>query len=286
MVRLYRSKKIKDGSKIHYEVTKIFKKVDIQFKRRKVTKKYKIRNNEYEKFKYNKEESAKLNNVILSDEDNNIIDNLKMKYKDKKYEPIVQDLYILYKIYEYSPTDLGKVYGKDMRTFEMFFKENGLSRNLFEAQQIAKKKRNYKEIQLKGRQTMLKNSTNIKGSKQEQYTRELLNCILPIKFPNCEIIVGLNNKSILDNGKEIDIPIVIINKDKIFKFAIEYNGDFWHKDENRDVEKIEMVNQKGYHLFYIAPKENATNKQIKEHIENEINNNIIPYIKTKLKEFE
>lgn len=234
---------------------------------------------EYINFKYEQKELDIINSSELFEEDIKIINELKEKYKNKKYEPIIQDLYTLYVKAQYSPSDLGVVYHKDGRTFQTFFKNNGLSRNLFEAQQIAKNKRDYKEIMNKGRETMINNQILLKGSKPEIYTRDYINCRLSLEIPNLEIIVGVNNKSILDNGKEIDIPIIIIDNNKIYKFAIEYNGNHWHENKNKDNIKLVMINQKGYHLFFIAPKQNATNKQVKEYIENEIDTSIIPYIK-------
>jgi hypothetical protein len=264
-----------------YTIFKIFKyvneKYDIRINNKNDTTKYKT-NQEYIDFKLEEKEIETINNYKLKNEDVNIISILRGKYKYKKYYPIVKELYILF-INGYSPKDLGKVFNKDARTFQLFFKENGLSRDRYEAQAIAKEKRDYKQILNKGRETRLKNNTDINGSKPEIYTRQYLNCRLPLEFPSIEIIVGLNNKSILENGKEIDIPIIIINKDKTYKFAIEYNGDYWHENKNKDINKLEMINQKDYHLFYIAPKQHATNKQIKEYIETQVDNLIIPYIK-------
>lgn len=239
---------------------------------------------EYINFQYNQKELNIINSIQLSEEDFEIINKLEIKYKDNKIGLIVKELYILYIKAEYSPCDLKHIYNKSERIFERFFKDNNLSRNLFEAQQIAKNKRDYKQIMNKGRETMMKNQTSLKGSKPEIYTRDYINCKLPLEMPNLEIIVGINNKSILDNGKEIDIPIIIINNDKIYKFAIEYNGDFWHENENRENIKLEMINKKGYHLFYIAPKTQATDKQIKKYIEEQVDNVIIPHIKNELTE--
>lgn len=258
-----------------------YKKYVITFKKRNSLKNNSNKN-EYVDFDHAEKEVITISNYKTTNEDKNIINDLQVKYQNNKISPIVRDLYVLFKN-NYSPADLANIFNKNPRTFQVFFKENGLSRNRFEAQAIAKEKRDYKQILNKGRETRLKNGLDITGSEPEIYTREYLNCRLSLEFSNLEIIVGLNNKSILDNGKEIDIPIVIIKNEKIYKFAIEYNGSHWHEDENKDYIKSEMISEKGYHLFYIAPKQNASNKQIKEYIENQIDEIIIPEIKQLVK---
>lgn len=264
-----------------------YKKYVITFKKRKPLKDIKpikknnLNKNEYVNFDYAKKEINVISHYKTTNEDENIISYLQAKYKNNKISPIVRNLYVLFKN-NYSPADLANIFNKTPRTFQLFFKENGLSRNRFEAQAIAKEKRDYKQILNKGRETMIKNQTLLKGSKQEVYTRDYINCRLPLEIIGSEIVVGINNKSILDNGKEIDIPIIILSNNKIYKFAIEYNGDFWHKNDEKDDIKLEMINQKGYHLFYIAPKHNATEKQVKEYIDYQVDHVIIPEIKKQI----
>lgn len=238
---------------------------------------------DYIDFKYENRELNVLKATTFTPEQQEVLKEIYKVWGKSKYKPIIEDLYKFW-LNNYTPAEIGAVYGKNNRTFQVFFKKAGLSRDRFEAQAIAKEKRNYKEIMLKGRKTMLKNKTNILGSQQEQYLRNLLNCRLPLEFPNLEIIVGLNNKSILDDGKEIDVPVIIIANDKIIKLAIEYDGAFWHKDSNRDEEKKEYINEKGYVVFNIKCKEQATEKQIKEYIDEFCEEVIIKYINNKLKE--
>ena len=239
-----------------------------------------LKKDEYDNFIYNDRELDLINNTILSEEDIVAIKSIENKLKGSKNFIISKELYIFHKN-GYTPQEISDIYGKNYRTFQLLLKEVGLNRNRWQAQAIASTKRNYKEIQLKGRQTMVKNQTNIKGSSQEQYIRELLNCTLPMEFPNLEIIVGLNNKSILENGKEIDIPIIIINKNNIIKLAIEYDGSFWHQDIEEDKYKDNIINEKGYELFRISPKGQATLKQIRETIDFEIDK-LIGYLREKI----
>lgn len=235
---------------------------------------------EYINFKYNEKELELFKNTILAEDDEIKISKIKEFCEGKKNYYIVKEIYMMWKN-NYTPEEIANVYGKNIRTFQVFFKETGLNRDRYEAQAIASTKRDYKEIMAKGRETMLKNNTAIFGSKQEVYLRTLLNCKLPIELSNSEVIVGLNNKSILNDGKEIDIPIIIIENGQIYKFAVEYNGDFWY-EEDKDNYKSNLAYKKGYKLFYIQPKNNATNKQIKEQIEYDIDNIIIPAIKDEI----
>lgn len=176
----------------------------------------------YDNIIYNTKELELFNSYKLNKEQENKLLELKQIVKNRVYENIIKEIYIMY-LNNYSPKEIGRVYGKSARCFELLLKECGLNRNRYEAQAIAKTKRNYKEIHLKVRETLIKNQTNIKGSKPENYLRQLLNVKLPMAFPDCEIIVGLNNKSILDDGKEVDIPVLIIHNSQILKIAIKYN---------------------------------------------------------------
>ena len=126
---------------------------------------------------------------------------------------------------------------------------------------------------------MLENNTNILGSQPENYIRNLLNCTLPLHFPNVEIIVGLNNKSILDNGKEIDIPILIVNGDTILKIGVEYDGYFWHKDIERDFNKMIDITEKGYKVFSIVEDSNNMSENKLNMKFDELINEIVKYIK-------
>lgn len=244
----------------------------------KPKRKFKLpKKDDYINFQYETKELDILKNTTFTSEQEQVLKKIYDTWGNSKYTPIVEDLYKFW-INNYSPEEIGAIYGKSNRLFQTFFKEVGLSRNKFEAQAIASTKRNYKEIMLKGRQTMIENNTNIDGSSQEQYTRNVLNCKLPLAFPNYEVIVGLNNKSILDDGKEIDIPIIIINEDEILKIAIEYNGTFWHEDKERDGKKESEANEKGYKIFYLECKENATDKQVKEEVDRYCEEEIVKYI--------
>lgn len=120
-----------------------------------------------------------------------------------------------------------------------------------ESQQLAaKKSRNYSSIRAKSKLTRL---SSINGSLIEDKVREYINLKLTDLLPECEVIVGCNNLSILYNiNKEIDIPVIIFKDNKIKKYAIEFNGYYWHEVlEKDDVEKKQEIIKKGYKYFEI-----------------------------------
>ena len=175
-----------------------------------------------------------IRNHIFSEEEEKKLNELKILLGDSKWGHKIDEVYKLW-LNNYSTSDIAKRYNVNMRTIQLILKNIGLSRDKYEAQAIAKNKRNYRDIILKGKNTMLKNG--IGTSNKEEYTRQRLNQELQINFPDDDIIVGLNNRTVL-NGKEIDIPIVVIRGNKVIKIAVEYDGYYWHKNKNsRSIER-------------------------------------------------
>lgn len=250
--------------------------ININYEANKPKKIGNINKLEFKDFSYKEKELNIINNTIIDKDDMDKINRLKEVTLKTKYVYVYEDIYKLFKN-NYSPAEIAEVYGKTSRTLQHILKKAGLSRDRWEAQAIAKTKRDYKEIQLKGRKTMNENLTMLNGSSYEQYTRNLLSFDLALRFKELESIVGVNNKSILKSGNEIDIPIIIIGDRKMLKLAIEYDGDFWHKDNSRDINKEKLIEDKGYKLFRIAPKPLATEKQIKDEIKIVLDN-IYDYI--------
>ena len=124
-----------------------------------------------------------------------------------------------------------------------------------------------------------KDNTSLNTNNKEEYTRHRLNQELQINFPDDDIIVGLNNRTVL-KGKEIDIPIIAIKGNKILRIAVEYNGWYWHKDrEEKDSIKKKELESLGYKVFVVASKKGASPKQISKDIDNAINS-IIEYMES------
>jgi hypothetical protein len=98
------------------------------------------------------------------------------------------------------------------------------------------------------------------GSKNQEYVRMLLSNTIEEYFANSkyECIIGLSNTGILD-ALEIDIPVVIYNKElrQLHRFAIEYNGDYYHSAE-KDKFKENLAAERGW--IYIAVLENSNDR--------------------------
>lgn len=220
-----------------------------------------------------KEEQIIKDYIFTEEESKNLL-RMKELLGNSKWRHKIEEIYKLW-LNNYSTSDIAKRYNVTVRAIQIHLKKIGLVRDKYEAQAIAKTKRNYKDIILKGKNTMLKNG--IGTSNKEEYLRKRLNIELQLNFPKDDVIVGLNNTTVLD-GKEIDIPIVVIRGNKVIKIAVEYDGYYWHKNKNS---KVDPLKEKGYKLFIVCSKENATDKQINEDIETTIKE-VITYIEKTL----
>lgn len=165
-----------------------------------------------------------------------------------------------------SSTDIAEYYKLDMRSIQLKLSKLGWNRDKFEAQAIATTKRNYKQIKSKSIKTMMKNNVLTTGSEIENYIRYMINQELTSRL-NYEIIVGINNRTILEN-LEIDIPVIVFKSNKIIKFAIEVNGKYWHRDEIRENRKADEINKTSYKYFTIDFNGDLSNNRSK--INNEI----------------
>lgn len=94
-----------------------------------------------------------------------------------------------------------------------------------------------------------------KGSKPENYVRtQLANFIHDPNYLDSkkyEVVIGANNTGIL-GSLEIDIPIMVyeVEKKQLYRFVIEYSGDYYHftvKDENKKL----LAESKGWHYLEV-----------------------------------
>ena len=96
-----------------------------------------------------------------------------------------------------------------------------------------------------------------------------------------EIIVGLSNTGIL-GSLEIDIPIMVydVESNRVYRFAVEYNANFYHS-QDRDLKKEALVVNKGWHYKAIIEelgKRYSNNQKLLQPFVI----NICEYIKSKL----
>jgi hypothetical protein len=194
-------------------------------------------------------------------------------YKVKKTVSYMSTEFItdLYK-YRYklkiAPSEICKLVGKSKRTIQYHLKAFGWQYDIFEAQKMAAKKRDYADI---FRQNKAHQLNNAFSSKPEEYCRQKLSELLTQNVKG-EIIVGVNNRSILD-GAEIDIPIVIIKNNKIYKYAIEFNSEFWHNKYSKDADntKVDKINSTKYKYFEIWQLANTRTQREYGTIDEQVN---------------
>lgn len=209
---------------------------------------------------YSEKEKTIINNYKLNKNDEIILEKLYKINKVKPYIKYIRDIYILFNN-NYTPKEIGKLFNKSTRWCQLLIKECGLSRNRYEAQAIAKNKRDYRKIRLKTKETALNRyyKTTILGSKIEQFSREFINVYLQNKLNNCEIIVGLNSSC--NCCCEIDIPVIIIKNTTILKFAIEINGISFHKNLLKEENKKDKIRSAGYIVYQIYSKAYVDSKE-------------------------
>lgn len=203
----------------------------------------------------------------LTSEQHNVLLNCLERLKNKDVIPVFEDMYKLY-LNNYSMIELSKIYGRSARTIQLIFKNLGMNRDRFEAQKIAAKNRNYVTIRKSYKKTMQKRfvDNQLFGSRIEQFARYELNVLLNELIPESDIIVGINT---VTKVGELDIPIVVLYHDSVYKYGIEIDGNYFHNEENRkkfDCDKINKLNQIGYKVFSIETKAYSSNKNSKETI--------------------
>ena len=242
-------------------------------------------NNSYGKYEknYTKEIQEIIDKTILNEEQTTILKKSLLLIGEKScIYNVFEDMYKLY-IAEFSSTDIAKIYNKCSRSIEYIFKKCGISRTLKEAQKIATKKRDYNKIREKAKETALKRQANniVFGSNIEQYVRARLAIDLnkKIKEINGECIVGMNTVTV---AGELDIPIIILHENNFYKFGIEVNGTYYHRNKEKDKKKIQNFKELNYYVYELFTKAYAKEDnsiKYKNELDTEIDNIIKQIVK-------
>jgi hypothetical protein len=187
---------------------------------------------------------------------------LKMKFETS--EEMARVLYYLVRVKNMSRKGIASLFGMNIDTMRLRLKSLGLLVDYKEGIRLKKMRgsQNYDKTNLSGKKARLNSQISqiSTGSKNEDILRKRLSLIIYEYMPeNCEWVVGLSNTGVLGHGKEIDIPIVVYNRStqKIFRFAIEYNGDYYH-DKQRDIEKKSLCENIGW--VYLPVIESVSNQ--------------------------
>ncbi len=139
----------------------------------------------------------------------------------------------------------------------------GLNSSLQEGIQNKKerKSQNYVVTNHSGKKTRTKQQlkTFSTSSKNEDYVRAQLANYLYDHFDSkkYEVIIGISNTGVL-GSLEIDIPVIVyeVEEKRVYRFAIEYNGDYFHASE-RDEKKKNAAKDKGWHYIPVVETSNG-----------------------------
>lgn len=156
--------------------------------------------------------------------------------------------------------DISDLIGISPRRLSDKVRSYGLIKTLSEARQNAIERGtiNYTDINRKSRLSREKHTG--KSNKQEMF-RELIKYHLQFvidQYTDIEIVMGYNEYCVLNN-LEIDIPIIIIYKNKLIKLALEYDGDYWHKDNERELNKENLLKEKQWELIRVEEPHTKSN---------------------------
>jgi hypothetical protein len=186
-------------------------------------------------------------------------------------EDFIKLLYYLCVIRGLTPYETAIAIGKTYTSTYQILRKLGMTMDPLTAQRQCVKngKKNYSKISTHSREETINNMlrTGLVGSKVENVLRTLIDNKLSevIDLKRYEFVVGINSRNII-SPREIDIPIVIIDKytNKLYKIAVEYNGEYWHQNVIRDKNKKEILANAGWEYIEVDVKNNESPKSIKE----------------------
>jgi hypothetical protein len=174
----------------------------------------------------------------------------------------IRVLYYIIEIEKLAPRKLIHLFGLSHGTIQQRLR--ALNLNSVHEDGIGRKKdresQDYKKSLRAGKRTRTKSqlASFSSGSKNQEYVRVLLSNTIEEYCTNSkyECIIGLSNTGILDT-LEIDIPVVIYDKEthQLHRFAIEYNGDYFHSAE-KDKFKENLATEKGWTYMSIVENNN------------------------------
>ncbi len=192
-----------------------------------------------------------------------IQDNSYLELGFKTREEYARTIYYLRYFKHFSPKNLVRLFNITMSTAHLRLKTLGFNFSHGEAIGIKKEEgtQNYRESLNRGQITraksQLKNFST--GSKIEDYFRKQLSNMID-QYLDCgkyDVVVGVSNREVL-GSLEIDIPIMVydVGKNQVHRFAIEYNGNYYHTDE-RDMNKKKLAESRGW--YYLEVIEDSKN---------------------------
>jgi len=171
----------------------------------------------------------------------------------------IKEIYYLRFIENFTTTEFRILYDKSGKAINSMLRNLNCNPSMQESQAnvVKRGRRNYAKSFITRRENHINNvlTTGLMGSNEENICRLMINdkLIELIGSSTYEIVVGVSNRTIIA-PYEIDIPVIIINKKNhtIIKYAVDYNGDVWHRNrKNADKYKeLQLKNSVGNTLLW------------------------------------
>jgi hypothetical protein len=170
----------------------------------------------------------------------------------KNKEEYVKVLFLLINEFRISTQKISVMFNESIATTHNRLRTLGLHQSYADGitGKKARKSQNYTQSINRGKISRLNNQIkNLSmGSINEDFVRNQLSLRLFefIDSDRYDIVVGVNNTGNL-GSREIDIPVIVWDNSlqKIYRFAIEYNADYYHENKN-DEEKKEIAKKRGW----------------------------------------
>lgn len=214
----------------------------------------------YKNYQYS-DEVNQLLAIPLSDYDKNYINeikqNLDFSHKKRGYEYIIEDLYILVIKYNFTSSQLAKIYSLSVRSIQIWLKELGLNRSLKEAKKVYLERENYTDSDLINNDQIIQ----IKNLKNKSKNNNLELPQLVIDFLNyLETIKGKSKNTI--NGYKIDLQLFLrfmkVYKANNIDDSIEFEEIYINDIDEKFINTIKLTDIYAFLSFLEKERNNST----------------------------
>ena len=198
----------------------------------------------------------KRNNITLKQTS---ITRLINNYKVTDIDELIKKMYFFVYAAELCTSEIALIFGKDRLTISKVLRSFGMNVSRKEARKRIEKsgRGNHRQSLIVSKKAMLNRAikNGVTGNNSENICRASIETHLYtfLDVNRYEFIVGLSSYAIIP-PKEIDIPIIIYEKETntYYRYAIELDGDIWHKKiKEYDIEKNNVIMKTDWKLIRI-----------------------------------
>jgi len=163
-------------------------------------------------------------------------------------EELLKQLYYLVYVAQLNTSEIAIIYKKDRLTINKLLSRFDMSISKKEARRRIEEhgRGNHMQSAVNTKKVILNHSIKkgMVGSNAENILRSMIETRLYsyLDVTKYEFIVGLSSNAIIP-PREVDIPVLIYKKDagEYYKYAIELDGNAWHKNDNENGENKEPL---------------------------------------------